>query len=84
MEYFLIKDNGECRPVPTANKQAKVKGRKPNEPVDPSSVEKYNETSFRIKGYIYKVVYENKKPTEEEFRNKSSGLLDGKGGYIKK
>ncbi|EMH9442273.1 TPA: hypothetical protein SMQ38_002639 [Proteus mirabilis] len=84
MKYFLIKDNGEFLITSNLNKQVKPKGHKAYEPVPNSVIDKYKTTSFKIEGYYYNVAYETKEPTEEEFINKSSGLLDGKGGYIKK
>ncbi|XTD82955.1 hypothetical protein AB8849_07030 [Proteus vulgaris] len=84
MKYLLIKDDGEVKLITYLNKFSKVKGIPSYGKAAPIVVDKYNETSFRVKGVDYKVAYETKEPTEEEFRNKSSGLLDGEGGYIKK
>lgn len=83
MKYLLIKDSGESKPISNLNKPSKVKGHPSYGKAGQVVVNKYNETSFHIEGFDYKVAYETKEPTEEEFREKSSGLLDGKGGYIK-
>ncbi|HFT1682142.1 TPA: hypothetical protein ACHV9H_001218 [Providencia stuartii] len=83
MKYLLIKDSGESKLITILNKPPKVKSIPSYGKADQIVVDKYNETSFNIKGFDYKVAYETKEPTKEEFIEKSSGLLDGKGGYIK-
>ncbi|EJD6612253.1 hypothetical protein QPK77_00080 [Providencia rettgeri] len=83
MEYLLIKDNNETEVITCLYKKQKTKGHRFGDAVEPTVSDKYRTTSFKINGYYYNVAYETKKPTEEEFTKMSSGVLDGKGGYIK-
>ncbi|EOF5039098.1 MULTISPECIES: hypothetical protein [unclassified Providencia] len=82
MEYLLIKDDNETEIIISLYKKQKPKGHRFGDAVKPTVSNKYRTTSFMIGGYCYNVAYETKEPTEEEFRKMSSGLLDGKGGYI--